>query len=157
MTTATGQREEIARLTGLIQDVRVAMMTTATADGSLRSRPMLTRSVGADAALWFFARADAAKVTEALEHPRVNLSYADPRRGHYVSVSGLATLVRDRERMRQLWDESERAWFPRGLDEPDLALLRVSVERAEYWDPAAGEMVHVEGSWLAGEPEPGAR
>jgi len=139
VTTATGQREWLGKLAELIRDVRVAMLTTVTADGALRSRPMLTCGVGPeDGGLWFFTRADAAKVDEALHQPRVNVSYAEPGQNRYVSVSGSATLVRDREKIRQLWNEGERVWFPRGPDDPDLALLRVSVEWAEYWDGPAG-------------------
>jgi len=99
---------------------------------------MLTRGIGADGGLWFFTRASDAKVDEALLHPHVNVSDIEASQNRYVSVSGSATLVRDREKIRQLWNEGERAWFPRGPDDPDLALLRVSVERAEYWDGPAG-------------------
>src|SRR5208337_4347672 len=51
----------------------------------------------------------------------------------YVSFTGHASVVQDREKMQDLWCPAYRAWFPRGLDDPELALLRVDVERAEYW------------------------
>jgi general stress protein 26 len=38
-----------------------------------------------------------------------------------------------------------KAWFPDGLDDPDLALLRVHVEAAEYWDSPSSTMVHIVG------------
>jgi hypothetical protein len=31
------------------------------------------------------------------------------------------------------------------LDDPDLALLRVDVERAEYWDAPSGTMAEIAG------------
>ena len=121
------------KLNDLIRDARVAMLTTVGADGSLRSRPMIACR-GEEGGLWFFTHAGDAKVGEALTHPRVNVCYADPGRGRYVSVCGTAELVGDRETMRRLWHEEARAWFPRGPEEPDLALLRVRVDHAEYWD-----------------------
>ena len=35
--------------------------------------------------------------------------------------------------MKELWSPSVKVWFPRGL-EPNLVLLVVRTERAEYWD-----------------------
>src|SRR3954447_17778096 len=103
------------KLNDLIRDARVAMLTTEAADGSLRSRPMI--ACQGEGGLWFFTHVGDGKVDEALTHPRVNVCYAEPGRGRYVSVSGTAELVGDREMMRRLWHEEARAWFPRGPDE----------------------------------------
>jgi len=137
MATATAEHQGIGKLYDLLQGARAVMLTTAAGD-SLRSRPMIPCRNGEDGALWFFTRAGDAKVDEALHQPRVNVSFMDADGNRYVSVSGAAALVRDREKLRELWDERERALFPRGPDDPELALLRVSVERAEIWDGPAG-------------------
>src|SRR5262245_57297004 len=134
MATATEHREGVGKLTELIQGARAVMLTTASADGSLHSRPMIPCRADADGGLWFFTRAGDTKVDELLNQPRVNVSFTDAGGERYVSVSGAATLVRDPEKVRQLWDEREREWFPGGPDDPELALIRVSVERAEYWE-----------------------
>jgi len=68
-----------------------------------------------------------------------------PRENRYVSVSGTATLVRDRGTIERLWDQLYRAWFPQGVDDPELALLRVRVERAEYWDAPQSTMAEIAG------------
>lgn len=52
----------------------------------------------------------------------------------YASLSGSATIVRDRDRVRALWSESFRPWFPDGPDQRDLALVRVDPQVGEYWD-----------------------
>jgi len=114
------------------------MLTTATADGSLRSRPMITRQAGEDG-LWFLTHSRDSKVDEAMLNPNVNVSYSDPSRNRFVSVTGTAALVRDREEVRRMWDDGALMCFPLGPDDPELALLRVSVERAEYWDAPAGD------------------
>jgi general stress protein 26 len=130
MTTAT---EPLQRLTELIRDIRVAMLTTATEDGDLRSRPMVPCHTDPEGGLWFFTRAGDAKVEEARLHPHVNVSFADPDGNRYVSVSGTAAVVRDRARVRELWDENARDWLPGGPEDPQVTLLRVDVQRAEYW------------------------
>jgi len=145
MTTKAGRGGRLDKLTELIEDIRIAMLTTATPDGTLRSRPMATQRAESGGDLWFFTRAGAAKAEEIRANPHVNVSYASPRENRYVSVSGTATLVRDRRKMEELWDQLYQAWFPQGLEEPDLALLRVDVERAEYWDAPSGTMAEIAG------------
>jgi general stress protein 26 len=127
----------------LVRGMNVALLTTACPDGSLRSRPMVALEPEPDGTLWFFTREHSSKVEEVEGHEEVNVSYADHPGQRYVSVSGKARPVRDRERMRRLWGPALLAWFPRGLDDPDLALLRVDVDRAEHWDARSGAMVPV--------------
>lgn len=149
---------ERAKLWSMIKDIRIAMMTTMDADGTLRSRPMANVQTGQkafDGVLWFFTRASAHKNLEIAEHNQVNLAYADPDEQHYVSVSGRASLVRDGNKVKQLWSEPLRTWFPNGADDPDLALIRIEVESAEYWDSPSGTMVYLYGyikSQLTGAP-----
>jgi general stress protein 26 len=138
MTTKAGRSERLSKLTE-------AMLTTAMPDGTLRSRPMATQQTESDGDLWFFTQASAAKAEEIRANPHVNVSYASPRENRYVSVSGTATIARDRNKMEQLWDQLYKAWFPQGLEDPDLALLRIDVERAEYWDAPSGTMAEVAG------------
>ena len=117
-----------------IEDVRPAMMTTLEADGSLRSRPMWTQGHEIDGSLWFFTADDAPKAAEIAQNPHVAVNYAAPDKDLFVSVSGRATVVHDRARVDELWNRFAEAWFPDGPDDPHLALIRVDVERAQYWE-----------------------
>jgi general stress protein 26 len=139
-------KEDIKKLRKLIKDIRVAMLTTVAQDGALRSRPMASADVEFDGDLWFFTRASSPKTEELMDDQRVNVSFADGEENRYVSVSGRATLVRDRDKVRELWSPFHKAWFPEGKKDPDLALIKVTVDRAEYWDAPASKMVHL--AWL---------
>lgn len=127
-------------LSDKIKGIRIAMMTTVEADDVLRSRPMATQDMEFDGDLWFFTKASAPKVDDVEHHQQVNLSYAKPDDNLFVSVSGTAQLVRDRQKMDQLWKPLLKAWFPNGKDDPELALLKVTVNSAEYWDAPSGIM-----------------
>lgn len=120
----------------LIKDMRFAMFTTRHGNGHLHSRPMTTQNtkVDEDQSLWFFASRSGEPVGDIGVDPTVNISYADPGKDAYVSVSGTAKVVDDREKKQQLWSKMNDAWFPKGVDDPDLALVRVSITHAEYWD-----------------------
>jgi general stress protein 26 len=84
-------------------------------------------------------------VEEVDRHIEVNLGYADPGSNTFVSVSGKAQLVRDAAKAQELWSPILKAWFPDGLHDPDLALLRVKVEHAEYWDSPSSKLVQLAG------------
>ena len=128
-----------------IKGIRIAMLTTIDEDGALHSRPMATQETELDGDLWFFTGASSPKTGEIERDHRVNLSYADPDDQRYVSVSGTARLVRDRAKAKELWNPLLKAWFPKGLEDPELALLRVQVEKAEYWDSPSSKMVQLAG------------
>jgi general stress protein 26 len=135
------------KLQSLIKNIDFAMMTTTMSDGTLRSRPMASRLTDGefDGTLWFFTHDQEPKVHEILENPRVNLAYADPSKNDYVSVSGEATLVKDKAKAKELWNPFYKAWFPDGLDDAHLGLIRVDVTQAEYWDSPNSKMVQLAG------------
>lgn len=145
MITGVSQNEDVQKLAKLIKGIKFAMLTTAMPDGTLRSRPMATQQTEFDGSLWFFTYYHSGKVDEIRNDQHVNLSYADPSDNRYVSVSGRAMILRDRIKAEELWTELHRAWFPNGLDDPNLALLRVNVSDAEYWDSPSSKVVQLAG------------
>lgn len=133
--------ETTRKLSALIKDIGVAMLTTVAPDGGLRSRPMATQGRGLEnGELWFFTADNSGKVAEIETEHEVNLAYSEPKDQRYVSLSGRARVLRDPERARRLWSAEVKAWFPGGPDDPHLALLRVRVHTAEYWDAPSGKM-----------------
>jgi general stress protein 26 len=142
---ANSEQEAIAKLGKMIKGIRIAMMTTALEDGELHSRPMATQQADFDGDLWFLSDADSAKTYEIGRQSHVNISYADPSDSRYVSVSGAAAIVRDRAKVKELWNPIHKAWFPNGPDDPSLTLLRVSVQKAEYWDAPSSKVLQLIG------------
>lgn len=128
------------KLADLIEATRIAMLTTEEPDGSLRSRPLATLQMDSEGRLWFFTAMSSGKVGEIDQHRKVNLSYASVAEQDYVSVSGRARLLRDAPKIHQLWTAWVEPWFPNGPDDPDLALLEVTIDEAEYWDAPASRM-----------------
>lgn len=144
MTSST-EGSDIQKLARMIKGMPVAMLTTRDEDGTLRSRPMGTQEAEFDGTLWFFTEAGSPKVGEINREHEVNVSYSDAGSNRYISVSGWATLVRDREKIRELWTPGMKAWFPKGMDDPQVALLRVDVAKAEYWDQPGSTVVQLAG------------
>jgi general stress protein 26 len=138
---ATFTTDELKDLRDRIKDVKFGMFTTQDADGMLSSRPLTVQQLDDEGNIWFFVSDQEAFTGEILDAPSVNVSFADVDDHLYVSVSGRAELLRDRAKAEELWNPMVKAWFPQGLDDPHLALLRVGIQAAEYWDTANSKMV----------------
>lgn len=137
--------QTVAKIAELIHGIRFAMFTSVDESGKLLSRPMATQQTPFDGTVWFFTQRDTEKVDEFRRNPNVNVAYADPKGNRWVSLSGTASLVNDMDRKRELWQEPLKAWFPKGLDDPSLTLIRVDAESAEYWDSPDSKLVVVAG------------
>ena len=125
----------------LIQDIRIAMMTTAAPDGSFDSRPMATQKTEFDGTVYFLTRQESGKVQELAYDSHVSLLYADPGDSKFVSVKGKATVYRDQAKIEELWNPMYKAWFPQGETDPAIAVLRVTVHEAQYWEASSSRLV----------------
>lgn len=147
MDNNPNKQENLEKLIDMIKDVDVAMMTTIDDDGSLRSRPMRTQQVKEDGIIWFFTGYESAKSHEIKDNDaHVNLSYSNPDDELYVSVSGRATLTKDKQKIEEMWHPSLKAWFPKGKDDPNIGLIKVVIDKAEYWDAPNSTLVHLYGT-----------
>ena len=125
----------------LVERAQSAMLTTVTPDGGLVSRPMAVQEAEFDGDLWFFAQRDSDQVRQLQANPAIGVALAAS--DSWVSVSGTAELVEDRAKARELWNSAVEAWFPNGPDDPDVLLVKVHAEQAEYWDSPGSKVTTV--------------
>jgi general stress protein 26 len=130
----------IDKLNELIKDVKICMMITHHED-ELKGRPMAVTKPTRDGMLWFFSSSSSEKYFDIEKDERVALSYSDPSDNTYVLVNGIAEVSRNRTKMEELWNPLMKAWFPEGLDDPHLVLIKVEPDKAEYWDSSSSTMV----------------
>jgi general stress protein 26 len=130
MSTALDQTKKIREL---LEGFETAMLVTQGEDSPFHARPMAIARVESNCGLWFFTGRTSAKVSEVRNDERVLVVCQDEMRC-YVALRGTAQLIVDPKKAAELWKESYRTWFPKGTDDPDLLLLRVEAEDAEYWD-----------------------
>lgn len=138
--------EGTQKVAELVDQARICMLTTMTAEGTHVSRPMALQSVAFDGDLWFFAMDDSAKAAEIRTHPQVNVAFADDKHQAWTSVSGTATLVHDRATMEELWSPPLQVWFSDGLDTPGITLIKVHAETAEWWEASSSRVKRLIGA-----------
>lgn len=149
-----------------IDEIEIAMMTTRRPDGHLESRAMATQRRAAGADLWFVTAEGTGKLRDLAFDPHVNLSYYKDRTREWVSVSGLATVSRDRMKIKELYAPDWSAWFGREGDprhgtpeDPRIVLIGVDVHAAVFLkvdSPQPVILFELVKGWVTGEaPEIG--
>lgn len=139
----THDTNDIADLKSKIKEVRFPMFTWQDEHGHLLSQPMTQEAVDDGGGIWFYTSTQTALWDCIAHRPQVNLSFAKPEDSLFVSVSGLAERVVDRERIRAMWNAGVQAWFPAGPDDEHAVLIRVEPHSAEYWDSNDSKMVRL--------------
>jgi general stress protein 26 len=117
----------------LLSDFDTAVLITHAAGNCLRARPMAIAAVDQNCDLWFITGRDSAKAHEIEQNTRVHVVCQNGWKS-CLSLSGRASLCCDPLKTRALWKSSYQAWFPLGVDDPDIGLIHVIGEQGEYWD-----------------------
>ncbi|XID91452.1 pyridoxamine 5'-phosphate oxidase family protein [Paenibacillaceae bacterium WGS1546] len=130
MNPTADNQEAIDKVRELIKGIDTAMLTTVSEEG-LVSRPMKTQEVEFDGNLWFLTKKDTGKFHELLRNRQVNVAYAGKS---FVSIRGKAELVENTEKLKEFWNPAYEELLETTYDDPNLVLIKVEAETAEYWD-----------------------
>jgi general stress protein 26 len=126
----------------MVKDVRICMLITNNKDSEHCSgRPMGVTQIDEDGAMWFFTNAPSYKTDEIEDSNKVSIAIANESSNNYLMIHGTADLVNDKMKMKELWSSMMKAWFPLGLDDPDMALIKVTPTQVNYWDSSSSKMV----------------
>jgi general stress protein 26 len=139
------QDDTRSKLWKIIKSTKFGMLTHRHSNGQLHSQPLTTQNEDLDesSTLYFFVQKDGDVAQHVSSDPHVNVAYANVDDDDYVSVSGRASLSNDAALKKRLFNAIAKAWFPGGVDDPDLALLAVHIEQAEYWQAQDSKVVQL--------------
>lgn len=124
-----GSREKLMEV---MKSFRNAMLVTQASDKTLRSRPMALMRTEENGDMWFMTAFESGKVHDIETNPEVNVTMQEGSK--FLSITGRGDISRDRAKIDELWSEPCKIYFPKGKDDPDLALIRVTANEGEYWD-----------------------
>ena len=157
---------ELNKFYGLIDEIKIAMMTTRRPDGHLESRAMANQKRADGADLWFVTAEGTGKLRDIEHDPHVNVAYYNAGSYEWVSASGIAIVSRDRSTIAKLYESDWKAWFGRDgdsrhgtADDPRIVLIGVDVHAAVFLEvnkPKPVILFELAKGWLTGERvEPG--
>lgn len=140
LMSKTQHEQEVDTFREMVEKIKLAALITHSPAG-LKGRPMHTADVDIAGNLWFFTNDYTEKVEDIEKDNDVFLSYTSSSDNSYVMVNGTARLIHDRARIESLWNPSLKAWFPEGLDDPKIMLLKVEPNEVEYWNGNSSKLV----------------
>ena len=129
----------IEKIADKIKGIRVTTFSTLDEKGNMCSRPMATQDIEFDGTVWFMTSEDSDKIRHITNNPLVGLSYTNGDDSTFVSLSGKAEILVDQARIKEFWNDFYKAWFD-GPEDPKIRLIKVTIERAEYWDMPGGKI-----------------
>ncbi len=140
-------------LLSIVQEFDTGVLVTRTPAGDLRGRPMGLAEVEADGSLYFCASVKSEKLAELVGDAHVAVAFQSKTK--FASLSGVASVDKDRATIRRLWREAWKIWFPVGSEDPDLCLIRVDPTEGEYWDNSGARgvkfVIDAAKAYLSGE------
>ena len=138
------ERKSHEVLWDLIKDTRFCMLSHRHGDGSLHSHPLTTQNKALDegASLYFFVSRKTELGQRLRQDGNVNLSYANPKDDTWVSITGTASVREDAQKKKELFGTIDKAWFD-GPDDPDLELVEVRIDEAEYWNVKENKLLQL--------------
>lgn len=140
-TENLANKEGIKKIQELAKDIATCMFCTQVENLPFNTRPMATADVDDDGNIWFFSNAASDKNNEIKNDQLVQLIYAKNSDNHFLTVTGKAQIVKDRQKIDELWNSMVKAWFPEGKDDPNISLLKIIPQDSYYWDTKNGKMI----------------
>ena len=129
----------IDKVRGLLDHFRSAMLTTVVQD-QLHTRPMglLGEASEFNGSLYFFTRDDSPNVRDLERGAAASLIFQCDKESAYMQLSGHAAEYRDKAKMQELFTPLIGTWFPDGLNDPHLTLIRFDAEAGHFWESPGG-------------------
>ena len=124
---------QLEKLHGLLKDFSTVILVTMGGPTCCHARPMAVAQVDGNTDLWLFTSGDSGKVRQIEADSRVQV-HAQQGYTSCVILAGRATVIEDRAKIREIWKPSFKVWFPEGVEDPNIVLLHIKGEEAEYWD-----------------------
>ncbi|HTE25613.1 pyridoxamine 5'-phosphate oxidase family protein [Flavitalea sp.] len=122
------------KIQDIARDADICLFATNLTRLPISARPMSTQKVDDQGNLWFLSSKSSVHNEDIGKDGRVQLFYTHKGSSEYLSVYGEATILVDREIAKELWSPIVKAWFPEGVDDPELTIIKVVPSDAYYWD-----------------------
>lgn len=137
------ERDGLNGIAEAIEKIQIGMITTVSPSGTMCSRPMMVQEIDTEGNLLFFTLSNSQLMQDIRKVPSVNLIFSCPEKNTFISATAVAYESFDRTKMQELWTPALDAWFTRGLETPDLTLLKLDLQEIEMWDSPSSSMIRV--------------
>lgn len=100
----------------------------------MHARPMVVARLDKGMDAYLITDTESVKVDEIEKNLHALLTFQGTRQ--FASVKGKITIDHDRALLETIWKETWKVWFPEGITDPTIAVLKFTAHEGEYWDNA---------------------
>lgn len=137
------KKDGILKLIQMVDGIKFCFFATDLKNENDRSSTVMTAQfVDQEGAIWFFSGLDSDRNRDITTHKKVHLYFSSPEKNSYLSVSGQATIVTDKDKIAKLWNPLLQVWFKDGVDDTNISLLKIVPKKAHYWDSENQKMIN---------------
>lgn len=115
----------------LERDMTVMLGLVTEQDGHMR--PMTAQLEEDGEMIWFFAAKDNALVKKLKGDQKATISFMAKSHDLFATVGGTLRMDNDPTMIDALWNRYVAAWYKKGKEDPNLALLCFDPDEAEIW------------------------
>ncbi len=127
--------EALTKLRELVDKIDIGMLCTYPGDdGYVHSVPMSRQEIDEQGNIWYLFSANSETYKNLQRDKKISILFAHVGDYNFLSINGIAAISRDEARIDKYWNKFVEAWFEKGKDDPNIRVLKVNVEDAQYWD-----------------------
>lgn len=105
------------------------------------TRPMAVQKIDDEGNFWFLSADDSHKNDEIGHDPFVHLLFQGSAHSDFLNIYGIATINKDKEKIKELWQPLLKTWFTEGEDDSRISVIKVEPTEGYYWDNKHGNAV----------------
>lgn len=133
-------KEAQAKIKELAESIDYTMMATALENQPFHVVPMSTKKVDENGDIWFLSNRTSTHNKNIEREGRAHLIYSDKGNFEFLSVFGRASIHSDRVKIKELYGNTDDAWFD-GEDDPEITAIKIEPQDAHYWDTKNGKVL----------------
>lgn len=133
--------EAIAKIRELCEKKSCFFCTNITTGKPFDTRPMHVQKVDEQGVFWFLSSSDSLKDKEIKQDHAVQLLFQGSSYSDFVNIYGTASVSKDKEKIKELWEPIYKTWFTEGEDDPRISVISITPEDGYYWDTKHGKLV----------------
>jgi len=131
----------VEKIRHIAKSARVCLFGTSEGHLPLEVRPMAVQDVDAVGNIWFLSARSSFQNRQISRHPQVQLLFSNPGASEFLNLHGRAFITDSQPIREKYWNPLAKTWFKKGVNDPELTVIRVQSEHGHYWDAEYGSTV----------------
>lgn len=134
--------EAITKLQELVNKIDIGMLCTYPEnDTYCHAVPMSRQEVDEDGSIWYLFSVESETYKNLQVNNKISVLFSHVGDYEFLSINGIAEITEDKERIEKYWNKFVEVWFEKGKEDPNIRILKVSVEDAHYWDNKTSKLI----------------